>query len=120
MKAESLTAKSVSERLGWSTAVRVIVSYCEAIQMIKCLKHTTLHLVDNRVRPIWNVMASIPGTIRDEVVLIGCHHDSWVSEYYLSSSLVVHVFCFLRSWEAWTPSLEQHRFWKLWPALVDY
>ena len=32
-------------------------------------------LVDTKVTPIWNVMASIPGHIRDEVVLIGCHRD---------------------------------------------
>ncbi|KAJ7778391.1 hypothetical protein B0H16DRAFT_1711897 [Mycena metata] len=34
--------------------------------------------VDARVMPIWNTMAAIPGYIRDEVVVIGCHRDGWV------------------------------------------
>ncbi|KAJ7498642.1 Zn-dependent exopeptidase [Mycena latifolia] len=34
--------------------------------------------VDAKVRPIWNAMAAIPGHIRDEVVVIGCHRDGWV------------------------------------------
>ena len=31
--------------------------------------------VDDKVTPIWNTMAVIPGHIRDEVVLIGNHRD---------------------------------------------
>ncbi|KAF9534773.1 hypothetical protein CPB83DRAFT_842921 [Crepidotus variabilis] len=34
--------------------------------------------VDTRVTPIWNAMASIPGHIKNEVVVIGCHRDAWV------------------------------------------
>ncbi|KAF8913770.1 hypothetical protein CPB84DRAFT_1720468 [Gymnopilus junonius] len=34
--------------------------------------------VDTKVTPIWNVMASIPGHIKNEVVVIGCHRDAWV------------------------------------------
>ncbi|KAJ6538560.1 Zn-dependent exopeptidase [Mycena vulgaris] len=34
--------------------------------------------VDAKVRPIWNAMAAIPGHVRDEVVIIGCHRDGWV------------------------------------------
>ncbi|KAJ6515539.1 Zn-dependent exopeptidase [Mycena sanguinolenta] len=34
--------------------------------------------VDTRVMPIWNSMAAIPGHVRDEVVVIGCHRDAWV------------------------------------------
>ncbi|KAF8631539.1 hypothetical protein AX15_002295 [Amanita polypyramis BW_CC] len=34
--------------------------------------------VDTRVTPIWNTMAAIPGHIRDEIVVIGCHRDAWV------------------------------------------
>ena len=32
-------------------------------------------LVDERVIPIWNTMAVIPGHIKNETVLIGCHRD---------------------------------------------
>ncbi|KAJ7752743.1 Zn-dependent exopeptidase [Mycena maculata] len=34
--------------------------------------------VDAKVTPIWNTMAAIPGHIRDEVVIFGCHRDAWV------------------------------------------
>ncbi|KAF8969498.1 hypothetical protein BDZ97DRAFT_1653974 [Flammula alnicola] len=34
--------------------------------------------VDTKVTPIWNTMASIPGHIKNEVVIIGCHRDAWV------------------------------------------
>jgi N-acetylated-alpha-linked acidic dipeptidase len=34
-------------------------------------------LVDTKVTPIWNTMASIPGHIKNEVVVIGCHRDGW-------------------------------------------
>ncbi|KAI0940119.1 hypothetical protein AcV5_001313 [Taiwanofungus camphoratus] len=34
--------------------------------------------VDDRVIPIWNTMAAIPGHIRNETVLVGCHRDAWV------------------------------------------
>lgn len=36
---------------------------------------TDLLVVDTKVTPIWNVMASIPGHIKNEVVVIGCHRD---------------------------------------------
>ncbi|KIO12583.1 hypothetical protein M404DRAFT_124942, partial [Pisolithus tinctorius Marx 270] len=35
--------------------------------------------VDNQVTPIWNTMAAIPGRIKDEVVILGCHRDAWVT-----------------------------------------
>ncbi|KAL6305814.1 hypothetical protein BKA93DRAFT_824614 [Sparassis latifolia] len=34
--------------------------------------------VDDKVTPIWNTMAVIPGHIKNETVLIGCHRDAWV------------------------------------------
>ncbi|KAN0097547.1 hypothetical protein V8E55_001993 [Tylopilus felleus] len=34
--------------------------------------------VDMKVMPIWNTMAAIPGHIKDEVVVLGCHRDAWV------------------------------------------
>ncbi|KAF8138373.1 Zn-dependent exopeptidase, partial [Boletus edulis] len=34
--------------------------------------------VDTKVMPIWNTMAAIPGHIKDEVVILGCHRDAWV------------------------------------------
>ena len=34
--------------------------------------------VDNKVTPVWNTMAAIPGHIKDEVIVLGCHRDAWV------------------------------------------
>ncbi|KAK7045085.1 Zn-dependent exopeptidase [Favolaschia claudopus] len=34
--------------------------------------------VEEKVMPIWNVMAAIPGHVRNEVVLVGGHRDAWV------------------------------------------
>ncbi|KAM5535507.1 hypothetical protein V8D89_010844 [Ganoderma adspersum] len=34
--------------------------------------------VDTRVIPIWNAMAALPGHIKNETVVIGCHRDAWV------------------------------------------
>ncbi|KAJ3551654.1 hypothetical protein NM688_g4581 [Phlebia brevispora] len=41
--------------------------------IIKLVNH-----VDNKVMPIWNTVAAIPGHIKNETVLIGCHRDAWV------------------------------------------
>ncbi|KAI0677357.1 Zn-dependent exopeptidase [Trametes maxima] len=40
---------------------------------IKLVNH-----VNTRVMPIWNTMAAIPGHIKNETVIIGCHRDAWV------------------------------------------
>ena len=40
-----------------------------------------LHLVNEvntRVMPIWNTMATVPGYITDEVIVVGNHRDAWV------------------------------------------
>ncbi|ORY34010.1 hypothetical protein BCR39DRAFT_518112 [Naematelia encephala] len=40
-----------------------------------------LHLVNEvntRVMPIWNTMAVIPGSISDEVIIMGNHRDAWI------------------------------------------
>ncbi|KAI0638367.1 Zn-dependent exopeptidase [Trametes polyzona] len=34
--------------------------------------------VNTRVIPIWNALAAIPGHIKNETVIIGCHRDAWV------------------------------------------
>ncbi|KAF8812309.1 Zn-dependent exopeptidase [Phlegmacium glaucopus] len=50
-----------------------ILSGKASTNQIRLMNH-----VDTKVSPLWNTMASIPGHIRDEVVLIGCHRDAWV------------------------------------------
>ncbi|KAJ8072028.1 Vacuolar protein sorting-associated protein 70 [Marasmius tenuissimus] len=44
-----------------------------SISKVRLVNH-----VDYNVTPIWNTMAAIPGHIKDEVVIVGCHRDAWV------------------------------------------
>ena len=37
--------------------------------------HDGTTIVDDKVMPIYNTMAAIPGHIKDETVVIGCHRD---------------------------------------------
>ena len=46
--------------------------------MVSCSITDVGCTVDNRVIPIWNTVAAIPGHIRDETVVLGCHRDAWV------------------------------------------
>ncbi|KAK4703801.1 N-acetylated-alpha-linked acidic dipeptidase, partial [Phenoliferia sp. Uapishka_3] len=35
------------------------------------------NIMDDKVTPIWNTMAVIPGRLSDEVVVVGNHNDAW-------------------------------------------
>jgi N-acetylated-alpha-linked acidic dipeptidase len=39
----------------------------------KSLSH--ISIVEDKVQPIWNALAVIPGHIKDEVVVLGNHRD---------------------------------------------
>lgn len=47
--------------------------------------------VDTKVTPIWNTMAAIPGHIKNEVVLIGCHRDGTYTAFH-SLCLVLNCY----------------------------
>ena len=47
--------------------------------------------VDTKVTPIWNTMAAIPGRIRDEVVIVGCHRDGNISFFHFWCSSMVTI-----------------------------
>ncbi|KAJ7230606.1 Zn-dependent exopeptidase [Mycena pura] len=68
--------------ISWANAQRLLgeidgaprsLSGAASARSIRLVNH-----VDAKVTPIWNAMAAIPGHIRDEVVIIGCHRDAWV------------------------------------------
>ncbi|KAG6873768.1 hypothetical protein C0995_011587 [Termitomyces sp. Mi166 len=44
-----------------------------SVSKIKLVNH-----VDTKITPVWNTMAAVPGHIKEEVVIIGCHRDAWV------------------------------------------
>ncbi|ESK87859.1 vacuolar protein sorting-associated protein 70 [Moniliophthora roreri MCA 2997] len=45
-----------------------------SVSKIRLVNHVKYEVI-----PIWNAMAAIPGHIRDEVVILGCHRDAWVA-----------------------------------------
>ncbi|OCH94335.1 Zn-dependent exopeptidase [Obba rivulosa] len=69
--------------ISWSNARRLLEEIEESGEplmrgraskkKVKLINH-----VDTKVMPIWNVMAAIPGHIKNETVVIGCHRDAWV------------------------------------------
>ncbi|KAF9452414.1 Zn-dependent exopeptidase [Macrolepiota fuliginosa MF-IS2] len=75
--------------ISWSNAQRLLEEigdiYVEDGKGSKRLSGNTsrnkirlVNNVDNKVTPIWNTMAAIPGHIKNEIVVIGCHRDAWV------------------------------------------
>ncbi|KAG8926201.1 hypothetical protein FRC01_009216 [Tulasnella sp. 417] len=59
--------------------------------------------VDVKVTPIWNTMAVIPGHVKQEVVLLGCHRDAWVlgaADPISGTAAIVEIVKGLASWDA--------------------
>lgn len=48
--------------------------------------------VETKVTPIWNTMASIPGHIKDEVVVIGCHRDGTFHPLFVTDPATQGLF----------------------------
>ncbi|KAI5119745.1 hypothetical protein M0805_004077 [Coniferiporia weirii] len=61
--------------ISWNTAQKLLQEIEEGGQnrTVKLVNH-----VDDKVTPIWNTMAVVPGHIKDEVVVVGNHRDAWV------------------------------------------
>jgi N-acetylated-alpha-linked acidic dipeptidase len=69
--------------ISWANAQRLLkeLGGVDARKIDGMLSNSTIRLVnhvDTKVMPIWNTYAAIPGHIRDEVIMIGCHRDAWV------------------------------------------
>ncbi|KIY49445.1 Zn-dependent exopeptidase, partial [Fistulina hepatica ATCC 64428] len=70
--------------ISWANARRLLAEIDDAASSrtlsgkVSASNIKVVNNVDTRVMPIWNAMAAIPGHIRDEVVIVGCHRDAWV------------------------------------------
>ncbi|GJE84351.1 Zn-dependent exopeptidase [Phanerochaete sordida] len=70
--------------ISWANAQRLLAEIShdhDARALTGKPSHRKVRLVnhvDDKVMPIWNTMVAIPGHIKDETVLIGCHRDAWV------------------------------------------
>ena len=65
-------AKRLLEEIGDASENRLLLGKSSA-RKIRLVNHN-----DEKVTPIWNTMAVIPGHIKDEVVIVGNHRDAWV------------------------------------------
>ncbi|KAI5120935.1 hypothetical protein M0805_002915 [Coniferiporia weirii] len=65
-------AEKLLEELGSPQERRTLTGKASQTK-VKLVNH-----VDEKVMPIWNTMAVIPGHIKDEVVMVGNHRDAWV------------------------------------------
>ncbi|KAJ1311382.1 hypothetical protein OPQ81_009875 [Rhizoctonia solani] len=75
---ETNTPSIPSLPISWNNA-QVLLKELEISDSIFSNRNIRLlNGVQNKVTPIWNTMAVIPGHIRDEVVLLGNHRDAWV------------------------------------------
>ncbi|CAE6463636.1 unnamed protein product [Rhizoctonia solani] len=64
--------------ISWNNA-RVLLKEIEDSGGKKSEREVRLvNSVHRKIGPIWNVMAAIPGDIRDEVVIAGNHRDAWI------------------------------------------
>ncbi|KAL4247046.1 peptidase M28 family protein [Abortiporus biennis] len=67
--------------ISWANAQRLLLELSDSRSLPGRASNNTVRLVnrvDTKVMPIWNTMAVIPGHIKNETVLIGCHRDAWV------------------------------------------
>ncbi|KAI1796222.1 Zn-dependent exopeptidase [Ganoderma leucocontextum] len=72
--------------ISWANAQRLLKEISgsdakAAFQLDGKASEKTVKLVNHvntRVIPIWNTMSVIPGHIKNETVIIGCHRDAWV------------------------------------------
>ncbi|KAG8716114.1 hypothetical protein FRC11_009163 [Ceratobasidium sp. 423] len=64
--------------ISWANAQVLLKELEGSSSIFSNRKVRLLNGVQNKITPIWNTMAVIPGHIRDEVVLLGNHRDAWV------------------------------------------
>ncbi|THU93938.1 Zn-dependent exopeptidase [Dendrothele bispora CBS 962.96] len=79
------TPKIPSLPISWANAQRLLEEIGEAYTedgklsgKISAKKVKMVNHVNRSIIPIWNTMAAIPGHVKDEIILVGCHRDAWV------------------------------------------
>ncbi|KAG8860116.1 hypothetical protein FRB96_004139 [Tulasnella sp. 330] len=71
--------------ISWNNAKKLLAEISsdskEAFTLNGRLSERTIRLnnqVNDAVMPIWNTMAVVPGHVKSEIVVVGCHRDAWV------------------------------------------
>lgn len=71
--------------ISWNNAKKLLAEISpnatDAFALSGRLSKRTVRLnnqVNDAVSPIWNAMAVVPGHVRSEIVVVGCHRDAWV------------------------------------------
>ncbi|KAG8832874.1 hypothetical protein FRC17_000444 [Serendipita sp. 399] len=62
--------------ISWNTAKRLLIEIKDGIRSKPRIR--LLNKVDDKVTPIYNTMAIIPGMVSEQAVLVGNHRDAWV------------------------------------------
>lgn len=60
---------------GANRTIRLANHGVQTYRLYRPIPDSLVSTVDQKVTPIWNVMAYIPGHIKDEVVVVGNHRD---------------------------------------------
>ncbi|KZP07972.1 Zn-dependent exopeptidase [Athelia psychrophila] len=103
---EENLAGIVSVPVSWADGERLLEAAAAARNGTGRVR--VVNSVETKITPIWNVMATIPGHIKDEVVVLGNHRDAWVAgagdpvSGTASTHEVVRAFAALRA-SGWTP-----------------
>ncbi|KAH8830414.1 vacuolar protein sorting-associated protein 70 [Flagelloscypha sp. PMI_526] len=71
-------AERLLEEIGEIETVPDAFGHVQLTGKASTRKVKVVNHVDDRIIPIFNSMAAIPGHIRNEVVVLGCHRDAWV------------------------------------------
>ncbi|KAG8987149.1 hypothetical protein FRB94_002576 [Tulasnella sp. JGI-2019a] len=71
--------------ISWNNAKKLLAEISsnstDAFTLDGKLSERTVRLnnqVNDGIMPIWNTMAVVPGHVRNEIVIVGCHRDAWV------------------------------------------
>jgi hypothetical protein len=55
---------------------------CHYSACVRIKPESLVSTVDQKVTPIWNTMAYIPGHVKDEIVVVGNHRDGMLIHYW--------------------------------------
>ena len=84
---ESLSVPKIpSLPISWSNAERILseigdfhnITSGKLTGSVSSKKVHLVNRVNKSITPIWNTMAAIPGHVKNEIILVGCHRDAWV------------------------------------------
>lgn len=90
---------------------------CSDELVLICIQHHSPS-VDTKMISIWNTMAAIPGRIKDEVVILGCHRDG--ESITFDKCLLAQIAIKPGLWVVVIQSRVLSLYWRLFVDLAHY